>query len=69
METFGLENGGSGSLEVPALRRNNVEGKESMFPGSLKMNEPVWRRHVLFLPLLLRVLHPCLDWDEVELAP
>ena len=33
-----------------------------------KVNEPVLRRHALFLFLRLRVLYPCLDWDEVELV-
>ena len=64
-----MEDGGVGSLEVPVLGQNNVEVKESVLPGLLIVNETFWRRHVISPPLLLRVLHQCLDWDEVELSP
>ena len=51
------------------MGHNNVEGQESMLVELLVVDEPALRRQVLFLPLLMRVLHHCLDCDEVELEP
>ena len=54
---------------MTTLGHNNVEGQESMLVELLVVDEPALRRQVLFLPLLMRVLHHCLDCDEVELEP
>ena len=64
-----MVDGGAGYLEVPALGRNHAEGKELMSPRLLMLNELVWRRHVLSRTLLFRVLHHCLNWEEVDLVP